>query len=509
MSDPRGRAPFIVTPLSAFTVGFDGNPPIVPYDKEFCFDDLGDKSVGQIEYYTDAGVQKWKFVSTCQDVNNYLNSLRNTGIFDNAIAGVLSKELTYFLYNISNRTIIFNDKLVYADTFCYYAIRKGHQYITGRDFNGTIVNVCNMDRSETESGSNVYVRKPSIGMILPDITIVDGDSYIVEFFDSNRKLIGRDVFYAEYSEVFTGDISDSAISKLNIITTRPYPEAGLNDVFLFKGENTDQLGYSLIVEYNNGDTRNVTHELEKITISGLNTIDTSVLTGTTPHEITFEYNPGSVVGLAVTTSVNVHVITDVTAEVADLVPIYYYSTTLLDSIIRRYFAVMNDGSFYEITSKLTDEQPANYTNLPNITGQRRTIETEFNLGLFDQTPRVFSYSIEAISEFSTTRIRHFEDAQATNDLTKRIIPIDESLSLWNAFNISEVTRDGIIPTHFRIRTIDGFVVTNDIIVGSYSSFSKNTNTAQIVANKTTPVIVEFFNNTNGKVITKCIVAYFN
>jgi len=502
----RGRSPFIITPLSAFTVGFDGNPPIVPFNNEFCYDDLGDESVGHIKYYTEDGVEKWKFASTCQDVNNYIESLKSTGVFDNAIAGVMSKELTYFLYNLDSRTIIFNDKLVYDDNFCYYAVRKGHLFVTGRDYNGTIVNVCDMNRSETFSGSGVFVRKPSIGIILPEITITDGDSYIVEFFDANRRLIGRDVFYAEYSEVFTGDISDNAISSLKIITTRPYPEGGVDSVFLFKGESTDQLGYSLIVEYNNGDTRDVTHELDKITVSGLNTIDTTILTTTVPHEVIFEYNPGAQIGLSVTTSINVHVITDVTAEVSELIPVYYYESTLLSSILRRYFAITDTGIFYEITSKLSDDQPVNHSNLPNTTEQRRTIETEFNLGLFDQTPVTFSYSIDAITEFTTTRIRRFVDSTASNDLIKRIIPIDESLSLWNTFNITDVTTGGVIPTHFRVRTIDGFMVTNDIIIGSYSLFSKLANTAQIVANKTKPVLVEFF---NGTVVTKVIVAYFN
>ena len=98
----------------------------------------------------------------------------------------MSKELTYFLFNLETRSVIFNNKLVYDDNHRYYAIRKGHEFITGRDFGGTIVNVCDMVRSETETGSGVYVRKPSVGMILPDITIVDGDSYIVEFFDANK-----------------------------------------------------------------------------------------------------------------------------------------------------------------------------------------------------------------------------------------------------------------------------------------------------------------------------------
>lgn len=502
----RGRAPFILTPLSAFTTGFDGNDPIVPYDGELCYDDLGDKSEGHIEYSIENGEDTWKFVSTTQDVNNYLKSLKNTGLFDNAIAGVMSKELSYFLYNLETRSIIFNDKIVYDDNFRYYSIRKGYEFVTGKDFNGTIVNVCDMTRSETESGSGVYVRKPSIGTILPDITIVDGDSYIVEFFDANRKLIGRDVFYAEYTSVFTGDTSDAAISSLSVITTRPYVEAGNDAVFLYKGESIDQLAYSLVIVYNNGDSRDVTHELSKLTITGLNTIDTSVITENEPYTVTFEYNPGVEIGISVSKDINVYIINDVTAEVADLVPVYYYTTSLIDSIIRRYFAVMDNGTFYEITSKLSDDQPVNYNNLPTATGQRRTIEVEFNLGIFDQIPETFDYSIDTITELSTLRIRRFINAESTNDLYKRISVIDESLGLWGTFNISEVTRGENIPTHFRLKTIDGFLITNDIIVGSYSLFSKNENTATIVANKNTPILVEFFNN---DVITKVIVAYFN
>lgn len=509
MSELRGRAPFLITPLSAFTIGYDGNPPIVPYDKEFCYDDLGDKSLGYIKWETIEGEPTWKFVSTCQDVNNFLNSLRDTGIFDNAIAGVMSKELTYFLFNLETRSVIFNNKLVYDDNHRYYAIRKGHEFITGRDFGGTIVNVCDMVRSETETGSGVYVRKPSVGMILPDITIVDGDSYIVEFFDANKKLIDREVFYAEYTTTFTSDVSDSAISGLKILTTRPYTEGGQNAAFLFKGENIDQLSYSIILEYNNGDTRDVTHEVDNITISGLTEIDTSVITEGTPFEVSFEYNPGAEIGISVSSSIFVHVLNDVTAEVDTLVPVYYYGSTLLDSLVRRYFGIMDNGSFYEITSKLSSIQPSNHNNLPNVTGQRRTIETEFNLGVFSQTPELFSYSIDAITEFTTTRIRMFSDSESTNDQYKRIIPNGESLSLWNNFNVAEaISTDGITPTHFRIKTIDGFLVTNDIIVGSHSMFSRKANTATIVADKTKPVLVEFFKD-EGNITTKVFVAYFN
>ena len=122
-----------------------------------------------------------------------------------------------------------------------------------------------------------------------------------------------------------------------------------------------------------------------------------MITEGTPFEVSFEYNPGAEIGISVSSSIFVHVLNDVTAEVDTLVPVYYYGSTLLDSLVRRYFGLMDNGSFYEITSKLSSIQPSNHNNLPNVTGQRRTIETEFNLGVFSQTPELFSYSIDAIT----------------------------------------------------------------------------------------------------------------
>jgi len=514
----RGRAPFIICPLSAFSVGVDGEPPITPFDKEFCYDDLGDKSVGHIEYNAD-GVT-WKFVSVSKDVNTYLESLKDTGIFDNAIAGVVSKELTYFLYNLDSRTIIFNDKLVYPNSYKYYSIRKGTSFITGRDYNGEMINICDMVLVETETGSGVIVSKPSIGSIAPDAEVVDGDVYIVEFFDATKRLISRDVFYAEYTQTFVGPLASDAAIGIKVVTTRPYPEEGTNASFLFRGEAIEQLSYLVILMYNNGDEKDITHEVGNIEVHGLNTVDTSNLTGSTPFAVEFVYNPP--VGLSLSTTINVHVITDVTDNVVEVLPVYYIPSSTISSVVRRYFAITNTLSLYEITAKTNPEQnPTEYQIIDSI-GNINSITREFNLGLFGQDVEDFSYFVKPITyqpmiggevlriEYSVNGGVNFVNKYKSiehNDIG--------TLSITQPENAIDIARDGVVPDKFRVRTIDGVYITDNINISAMSLFNKRSNVAGYIANKTTPVIIECFKE-NGIVgepnyslsFTKAFVAYF-
>ena len=515
-----GRPPFILTPLSAFTVGYDGKPAIIPYEHEFAYDDLGDKSLGYIQYNAIGVVPPWSFVSTCRDINVFLTSLKNTGLFENAISGVVSKELTYFLYNNDNRSVIFNNKLVYPENFIFYAIRKGERYITGIQLiSGAIINVCDMVAVETSTGSGVIVRKPATGTLLPDASVVDGDSYIVEFFDSTKRLIARDVFYAEYSATFTGDTTSVGIKSLHVITTRNYVGKE-NAAYLYIGENINQLDYSLILEYNNGDTKDVTHEYSNIQKTGWESITTTNLTGDNPFSITFSYQ---VLGVApAVTTINVHVISDVEADIYELLPVY--SISGLSVISRRYFAMMSDYSFYEISSKLADDQDIADYALPTTTGVLKPITAKFKIGQFGQTDISYNYSIKLVDELlssSSASILRYQYSTSVspfeNKYGRRIITTAGThLSIDAIPSAALFARNTDTPSHFRIRTLDGKYITDNIIMTYSADFARKINTDLIVADKATPVLIEFIKITgtiddpsyNIK-ITKCIVAYFN
>lgn len=524
MPNLRGRPPFILTPLSAFTTGINGEPPIVPYPNEFAYDDLGDKSLGYIEYNEDG--TSWKFTSSAQDTAEFLATMKNSGLFDNAAAGVVSRELTYFLYNNDTKSILFNSKLVYPNEYKYYAIRKGYDYVTGRDYNGTIVNVVDMIQTETYSGSGVIVSKPAIGTLLPDASVVDGDTYIVEFFDERKRLLARDVFYAEYMHTFTDDTSEGAITGIDIITTRPYPDGGPDAASLYKDEAIEQLGYSIILVYNNGDTKDVTHEESRITISGLNQVNTDNLTGENPFEVTFTYNPDPDTAIAVSKTIYVHVISDATIAIDQILPVYYVPGVELSGTVRRYFALSEDYSFFEITSKLAaDQEPTEYA-LPSSTGDFESITAAFDLGLFGQSRETFQYGIEFISENipstggNVLRTRYSENPSSLVDVYKRINIISTNNNINYTLNIDipevDTIRNGIVPNYFRIKTIDGIYLTEHVNVANKSSFNTRNNVTNFVADKNKPVIIEFFEQTGDAgtedysvKITKAFVAYFN
>lgn len=523
MSEIRGRAPFILTPLSSFTVGVNGEPPIVPYDYEFAFDDQGDKSLGHIKYNEDGTT--WKFVSVSKDNNEFLQHLSNTGLFDNAVAGVVSKELTYFIYNLETKSIVFNDKLVYPNNFKYYAIRKGTKYITGTDFEGEIVNICDMVAVETESGSGVIVRKPSIGTLLPDANLTDGDSCIVEFFDLNKKLIARDVFYAEYSSTFIGPTSDEAIVGLKIITTRPYPAGGENHASLFKGESINQLGYSLLLEYNNGDVKDVTHETSNIEVDGLQDIDTSIITGDNPEEVFFTYNNPHPNGVDVHAKLYVHIISDITDVIDDVLPVYYIPAETISSTTRRYFGITDQFTFYEITSKTNPDQLESEYQLPENAGQIDPVKREFNLGLHGQTLKYFEYYIRVKSHplsggGSVLRVEYSKtgpEASVFSDKYKEIVKLpSNNLQILQPELPPILVKNGIVPNKFRLRTINGVFITNNIPIENMTDFPKRDGMGNYISDKKTPIIMECFKE-SGEVgtedydikFTKCFVAYFN
>ena len=89
-------------------------------------------------------------------------------------------------------------------------------------------------------------------------------------------------------------------------------------------------------------------------------------------------------------------------------------------------------------------------------------------------------------------------------------------------NINNISSDTLfarginIPSHFRIRTLDGKYITDNILMTSSTDFARKNNTDLIVADKNTPVLIEFIKITSilgnpsyNIKITKCIVAYFN
>ena len=292
----RGRPPLIATPLSAFTVGINGNPPIVPFKNEMCYDDLGDGSDGRIVFSPDG--TSWHFQSTTQDLNNYIKQLEYSGIFINAAAGMLSHDLTYFFFNPLTKVVVLNTDLVYPIEYKYYAIRSGIDYITGRidtivgsPTNGKVItNLVDMKITQP-NGTTPGFSKPESGMLLPTKVPVDGSTYVVEFFDETKTIVDRDTFYATAVKQISNDIPGNVgITDIVVAMSRVMSNVA-DSTHLYVGEDANQIAFNIYLVYADGTTRNVTYEIAtgRLSINGVSRIDTSVATTGAPQTFDVTY----------------------------------------------------------------------------------------------------------------------------------------------------------------------------------------------------------------------------
>jgi len=487
----RGRAPFICTPLSAFIKGVDNaTAPIIPYNHEIAIDTdaytnevipgkpskittKGDGAIGYIEVYKDAnGIDDWRFKSVEQVNSNLIDTMDMNGLFDNAGSAVVSRDLTYFTFDVKKGTIILNKNLVYPSTYTHYAIRSGINYITGYVDNvGKLVtNLVKIETKPVAQGVG-WVGIPGVGMLLPNAKIVDGDSYIVEFFDEKQSLICRDVFWAESVTILTNDISgSSSIVDLEVSTTRVMVgEPG--STFLYRGESTKQIGFNIFLVYANGDRRDVTYEKDggKITIKGLNEIDTSKSTST-PSVFTVTYNcldeNSTSVTSSYTKSVNVYIIDNVIIDNSVFIPLYWIPSNVSSKFNHRLFMVQGDGRLSDVTqcetmTTVVDPGSVNINQPVTSTLMFDTIPS----------PQHYNYSIKVLPD--DNQVRRVEVSNGTKQFSNDYMGIvykrsdktasfigGTSAAILNAMlqNNKSIPLDGInaiTPTKFSIRSMDG------------------------------------------------------
>ena len=516
-SNLRGRPPFIVTPLSAFTVGFQGNPPIIPYEREFAYDDLGDGSLGFIQFDPDGTT--WKFKSSGQETSEFIKDMEYGGIFTNAAAGVMSRDLTYFFFNKDNDSVVLNQNLSYPGEYKYYAIRNGSTYITGKIVNGSVVtNLVDMKTIPAVSGTG-FISKPEAGMLLPNASVVDGSNYIIEFFDSAKSMIFRDVFYAESVKTMdnaqTGTVG---ISKMIVNTTRPIVDKP-NSTYLYKGEATQQISLSVYLVYvGGGSSRNIIHEMSngsgKLQVIGMDTLDTSDVTIATPQKFTVTYYPEPTTNdpnpLAIHQDIDVYILDDETVTVTSFIPLYYIDPTNNARAISHILALRPNGTLVDITYATTGIYVNGSTSSADITPATNTavgVRRKLELGISGQVPFDLDYIVKCVgnspikcgvnigsinsSSWSDSSNIYGAITYSTSNKTATINAVDvNSLTSLNTTVIG-------VPTHFAIRNITGdhyFTAAGGTEISKFQNvvFNEGIGASKVV-NAGVPVIIEFMN----------------
>jgi hypothetical protein len=123
------------------------------------------------------------------------------------------------------------------------------------------------------------VSVPQVGGVVREI--IDGHTYLVEFYDNTRTLVNILSFQARAVRVADLDLSpDTAVVDMYIRTNRPM-EDDQNACFLYRGEAHEHLEIRVFLKYADGRTRDVTYENTtngRLIIQGLDELSTDSIT---------------------------------------------------------------------------------------------------------------------------------------------------------------------------------------------------------------------------------------
>lgn len=270
------RAKFAVAHTDNFKS--DSNPSgWTPVVNEICVDNKGIYSVwGKNER------GEMVRLSPLEDFLKQWDELKKLGIINNAEAFRLNGKIYNFIFDNKKMVLRLNTELDIYEEYKYYRVRKTEKnpetgdyiYITGTRNSETGEVLTNFGNIVSINGRMI---PSSVAMIN---SCEDGKSYVVEFFDENRTIIGSQVYYARSGITLDFSLSpDMAISEMIVNTDRPHDEA--NACFLYQNEDPSSLIIRVGLKYADGNLRDITEEgytTGRLKFEGRDEIDTSKLT---------------------------------------------------------------------------------------------------------------------------------------------------------------------------------------------------------------------------------------
>lgn len=498
-----------------------------------------------------------KKINRTKELRIYIESLERSGAFANAEAFINDRKLYRFYFDNTNGTVRLDTERVYPETYKYYAIRKPtisdegtHQYMTGvygldtdnkyssnndpvgdgKVLRSTLVN---MNRVESESGDGRYVSKPGVGNTIGEF--VDGDSYVVEFYDANLKMISYNLYQAIECRASSSDLCpDTGVKDIVVECSQMID----GEIYLYRGQDVSSLDFSISLIYADGRKRNITHETGasgRLAINGLDEIDNSVVTeiGDTPQTIEVSYvlhrtresfkqmniyttENGAVVDPNTSTmlkSINVIIKDDPYDTIEEIIPAGYgYKDNEGNtSVNMKYFARYTNKGIFDISSITRyTEGRALVISGADAFGKKQNISIEVPYGNANEfrtehftftaiapgTNDIASRLIFGSTEDNVIEVRYDNSANAGGAYTGKLVGINYTSRPDNNIEtfLSGITVNGVSPDRIRIRDVmDPNYIYTDVVDFEDGIYYLINGDHNLFLNK--PLLIEFYKTT--------------
>lgn len=544
-----------LNPLSRFK-GSDAATPVegtLAYDEET-------NDIYQAHYIDD----EWQWFSRTAEIQKFLDNLSASGLFEASAAFVNNRKILRFYYDPDNGVVRLNPDLRFDESYRYYAIRSiskssdgSYDYITGEaSSDGSIIaSLVAMDLIDSVTADGTKVTKPGTGKLYGDV--VDGNAYIVEYYDINRNLIDMESYQAVKVRTADTDLCpDTAVKDLLVHCNQESNGA----FYLHQGQSVDELAIQVLLDYGDDLLKDISHEETnggRLAISGLDEIDTSTLTSesgdsqkivvsytmvrsNTSYATTSSYttDTGAIVAPSSNTiykEIEVNIVANDNTDLVDVIPVGYVVQDLITTTSGsqsyknrmkfKFFAHYSDGSLYDITNLSSIKGSFNDESF----GSTQELTVQIRLGYSSYVYKTYTFTAISPDETSiATGTRRISFSTTSNydisyDTGKTaggiysgsftdfaIVPRStesnastEHLTPSELVALDDAKYNGIEPNYIRIRdVVDPTFYYTDIVQPS-SSIYYTTNSEHPIT-KDTPLLVEFYRVTIDSTSNKTI-----
>ena len=425
-----GKLALGLNPLSKYF----GENAVTPTENELCFDE----ATGDIHtwHYVD---NRWQHYSRTAQIQAFLDQMESSGVFQSSAAFVQNRKIHRFYFDTENGVVRIDPDLVFDPIYRYYAIREidvdeetgTYTYVTGvtgtTTSNGSVTAaLVDMIVKDSESADGTQISVPGVGGLIKDC--VDGNSYIVEFYDTNRQLLNFDTYAAVKVRTAETDLCpDTAVTDMAVTANQFDGE----NFFLYQGQDVDALELETRLKYGDNLWKDVSHEEVnggRLVIQGLDEIDTSTITsaGSEGQEIDIVYqmvrsnssfksesayttDNGAVISpasLTIKMTKKVVIKQNPNINLETVIPVPYINpevnanSGVTENIVRiKYFAYYSNGTVQDITSLVTYSAAGDSgvgSTDTSVSGATKTVVVSYPKGTPGQTGTLsFSYVVDA------------------------------------------------------------------------------------------------------------------
>lgn len=528
-----------LNPLSKF----QGEDAAVPEEGTLAYDD---NTFDIYQAHWDEITNAWKWTSRTADIQKFLNNLSAAGLFEASAAFVNNRKILRFYYDTDNGIVRLNSDLRFDASYRYYAIRNisksangGYEYITGEANNdGNIISsLVNMDLVDSSVADGTQESKPGTGKLYGDV--VDGNAYIVEFYDINRTLI--DVQSYQAVKVRTADTDlcpDTAIKDLLVHCNQESNGA----FYLHQGQSVDELAIQVLLDYGDDLLKDVSHEETnggRLAIQGLDELDTSTLTADSgtqqkiivsytmirsnasyPVQQSYNSETGAVISPNSNTiykEIPVNIVANDNTDLVEVIPVGYILPTIenvydnngniigertVKKIKLKFFGHYSDGTLYDITRLTSINNDVEDFDDENITSSQNII-IQVRLGYSNYKYNTYQFTVYPFgSESNAVTFKNGVSSYVAFDTTRNAGGIysgsfvgftynNQLLDPSELINQDAAKYGDIQANYIRIRDVkDPSFYYTDIVQPSDQIYYKTNN--EHVLSKDTPLLVEFY-----------------